>query len=170
MQRNTPEPRIDIRAACFPADRPAVIEIFSEYVASPRADLSFQDYTREFAHLPGSYAAPRGSILLAWVEGELAGCAALRPVDAAIGEMKRVYVRPLARGLGLGRQLLMMIIDQARRAGYDELRLDVLPEFTAARALYADLGFQPAAPVTHNPIPGTAFLGLMLPPPAPAIA
>ncbi len=155
---------IEIRAASFPADRSAVLEIFSEYVASPKADLTFQDYTREFAQLPGSYAGPCGCILLAWAAGELAGCAALRPVDAVIGEMKRVYVRPLARGLGLGRQLVTTLIAQARNAGYHELRLDVLPEFTAARALYAQLGFLPAAPVSHNPIPGTAFLGLSLMP------
>ena len=162
MPTRLPERRIDIRAASFPADRPAVIEIFSEYVASPKADLTFQDYTREFANLPGSYAGPHGCILLAWVDGALAGCAALRPVDHAIGEMKRVYVRPLARGLGLGRRLVTALIAQARNAGYHELRLDVLPEFTAARALYASLGFQPAAPISHNPIQGTAFLGLNL--------
>lgn len=156
------ERRIDIRTACFPADRPAVLEIFSEYVASPKADLTFQDYTREFAGLPGCYAGPRGCILLAWVDGALAGCAALRPVDTEIGEMKRVYVRPLARGLGLGRRLVTTLIAQARTTGYQALRLDVLPEFTAARALYASLGFQPAAPISHNPIPGTAFLGLNL--------
>ncbi len=151
-----------IRLARFPDDTGAVLDIWREYIASPQVSLDFQDNGVEFASLPGKYAEPAGAILLAERDGAVVGCVALRPVKARIGEVKRLYLRPIARGHGLGRALVERVIEQARQAGYAELRLDVLAEFTAARALYADLGFTPAEPVAHNPVPGTAFLGLRL--------
>ena len=89
---------INIRQAQFPDDMSAVQAIFREYVASPSVSLEFQDYEAEFAALPGKYAAPRGRLLLAWQAGTVVGCAAFREVNAATCEMKRVYVRPAARG------------------------------------------------------------------------
>jgi GNAT superfamily N-acetyltransferase len=83
-------------------------------------------------------------------------------VDARNCEMKRLYVRPQARGTGLGRRLAAELICEATDAGYEEMRLDVLEEFASARRLYASLGFTPADPVAYNPVPGTAFLGLKL--------
>ncbi len=152
----------DITAARFPEDRDAVLAIFTEYVRSPSVSLDYQGYTREFAELPGSYAAPAGCLLLARVGREVVGCAALRRVDDTTCEMKRVYVRPQARGQALGRQLVERILAEARRAGYQRICLDVLPEFTAARQLFHSLGFVAAEPVSVNPVPGTAFLGLEL--------
>lgn len=139
-----------------------MISIFREYVSSPTVSLDFQDYEPEFASLPGKYAAPEGCLLLAWQQGRVVGCAALRQVDSTCGEMKRVYVRPEARGTGLGRQLVERTITAARAAGYRRLCLDVLPEFAVAKQLYLALGFRPAQPVTFNPVPGTSFLGLDL--------
>ena len=153
---------VEVRQAEFPADRDAVLEIFTEYVNSPSVSLDFQGNEAEFANLPGKYAPPAGAILLGWLEGRAVGCVAMRPVDAAICEMKRLYVRPAGRGLGLGRRLAEAIVSVARDAGYTQMRLDVLPEFDRARALYAALGFEPAEPVTHNPVLGTEFLGLAL--------
>ncbi len=152
----------EIRPAQFPADGAAVLDIFTEYVISPSVSLDFQGNEAEFANLPGKYAQPAGAILLAWLGGSLVGCVAMRPVDAAICEMKRLYVRPAGRGLGLGRRLAEAIVSVARDAGYAEIRLDVLAEFDKARALYAALGFRPAKPVAYNPVPGTEFLGLPL--------
>ncbi len=156
---------IEILPACFPEDREAVIAIFREYVASPRASLEYQDYESEFATLPGTYAPPAGCLLLAWQDGQIAGCAALRPVDARIAEMKRVYVRPGRRGEGIGRRLVQDLLLLARQRGYERVCLDVLPEFTAALALYRTLGFQPAPAVSFNPTPGALFLGIDLPSP-----
>lgn len=153
---------IALHLATFPVDRDAVVAIFREYVRSPQADLGFQDYEAEFAALPGKYAAPDGQVLLAWREGQAVGCAALRRVDAQTCELKRVYVRPAARGLRAGRQLVERMLRKARQAGYTRMCLDVLPEFQAARVLYASLGFVDAAPVSHNPVPGTRFLALEL--------
>lgn len=162
MASSTDKAATDIRPARFPEDHAEVVGIFREYVGSPSVSLDFQDYEAEFAALPGKYAAPQGCLLLAWQQGAVVGCAALRPVDRTCGEMKRVYVRPTARGTGLGRQLVERIIAEARAAGYRRICLDVLPEFAVARQLYLALGFQPAPPVTFNPVPGTAFLGLDL--------
>ena len=152
----------DIHRAHFPADLETVVDIFREYVTSPTVDLGFQDYEQEFATLPGAYAPPDGCLLLARAGDAVVGCAALRRVDALCAEMKRVYLRPAARGTGLGRRLVTAVLAEARRLGYQRVCLDVLPEFTAAQALYRSLGFAPAPPVSFNPVPGTQFLALTL--------
>jgi ribosomal protein S18 acetylase RimI-like enzyme len=151
-----------ISLARFPDDLDAVLSIFNEYVRSPSVSLGYQGYDSEFANLPGSYAAPHGRLLLARDAGHVVGCAALRQVDSSTCEMKRVYVRPQARGHSLGRQLAERLLHEAREAGYQRICLDVLPEFTAAQQLYRSLGFIPTEPVSFNPIPGTLFLGLDL--------
>jgi GNAT superfamily N-acetyltransferase len=148
--------------ARFPDDLADVVAIFREYVASPTVDLGFQDYEREFAALPGKYAEPDGRIVLARHASVIAGCAALRRVDASTCELKRVYVRPAARGRNIGRDLVEYMIGEARNAGYATMCLDVLPEFLAAQQLYRSLGFVPAKPVSYNPVPGTQFLALDL--------
>lgn len=139
-----------------------VREIFREYAATLGVDLAFQDFEAELASLPGDYAAPRGHLLLAQVDGAIAGCCALRPLDAAdypnASEMKRLYVRKAFRGFGLGRELAEAMLDQARRAGYACVLLDTLDGMESARALYTDLGFEEIPPYYHNPIAGSHYL------------
>ena len=139
-----------------------VRELFREYADGLGIDLAFQHFEAELASLPGEYQEPRGGLLLAWVDGELAGCCALRPLDSAdypnAAEMKRLYVRRAFRGFGLGRQLSEAILDTARRAGYACVLLDTLSEMDAARGLYEDLGFAEIAPYYHNPISGAHYL------------
>lgn len=151
-----------VRQARFPEDAGALLEIWREFVASPSVSLDHQGNEAEFADLPGKYAPPAGRVLVADGAGGLAGCVAFRQVGPSICEMKRLYVRPSARGTGLGRRLVERLIAEAREAGYAEMRLDVLEEFRHAQRLYAELGFAPADPVSFNPLPGTAFLGLSL--------
>lgn len=151
-----------IRPASFPEDLAAVTAIFRDYVLSPTVDLGFQDYEQEFAQLPGKYVQPDGCILLAIAAHEVVGCAALRRVDDHTCELKRVYVRPSARGMDLGRQLVLRMLHEAKAAGYSRMCLDVLPEFVAAQRLYESLGFVAAEPVSFNPVPGTKFLALAL--------
>ena len=151
-----------IRRASFPDDVTDVVTIFREYVASPSVSLEFQGYESEFAALPGKYAEPDGCILLAWREHEVLGCAALRRVQASTCELKRLYVRPAARGQGIGRRLVERMIDEARAVAYARMCLDVLPEFVTAQRLYESLGFLPAEAVSFNPVPGTKFLALSL--------
>lgn len=139
-----------------------VREIFREYAASLGVDLTFQDFDAELAELPGEYGTARGALLLARIDGALAGCCALRPLDNAdypnACEMKRLYVRPAYRGLGLGRQLAEAIMDAARLHGYDSVLLDTLDDMEAARTLYEELGFEEVPPYYHNPIAGAHYL------------
>jgi putative acetyltransferase len=151
-----------IRQAEFPQDTAPLLDIWREYVASPSVSLDYQGNEAEFVNLPGKYAPPDGRVLVAEQHGRLVGCIAFRRVNAEICEMKRLYVRPEGRGIGLGLQLTRRLIAVATEAGYIEMRLDVLAEFERARAIYDSLGFVSAEPVAFNPLPGTSFLGLVL--------
>lgn len=139
-----------------------VREIFREYAQGLGVDLCFQSFDHELASLPGEYASPRGALLLARVDGDVAGCCALRPLDSAdypnAAEMKRLYVRKAFRGFGLGRSLAEAVLDAARQAGYASVLLDTLDDMEAARALYVELGFEEIPPYYHNPIPGAHYL------------
>lgn len=143
-------------------DLAATAEIFREYAIGLGVDLCFQDFDAELADLPGEYGAPRGALLLAKVDGAMAGCCALRPLDSSdyanAAEMKRLYVRSDYRGLGLGRQLAEAILDTARIAGYGSVLLDTLDEMEVARAMYEDLGFKEIPPYYHNPLSGAHYL------------
>ncbi len=153
---------IEIRDLNFAHELPAALDIFRAYVASPSVSLDWQGHAAEFADLAAHYGPPHGCLVLAWRGDAVLGCAALRRVDAQTGELKRVYVRPAARGLRLGEQLVQAVLARARSMGYARLALDVLPEFQAAQRLYEKLGFVAAPPVSHNPVPGTRFLALNL--------
>lgn len=159
---DTPLPLIELVTPASAPELEEVRAIFQEYAAGLGVDLCFQQFDEELATLPGEYAAPRGALLLARVDGELAGCVALRPLDSAdytnASEMKRLYVRKAFRGFGLGRRLAEATLDAARRAGYDCVLLDTLDDMEAARALYEDLGFEDIPPYYHNPIPGAHYL------------
>lgn len=143
-------------------DVAACRELFVEYQRGLGVSLDFQGFDRELQSLPGAYARPRGRLLLARVVGEPAGCVALRPLGEHDGEMKRLYVRAAARGMGLGRALAECAIDEARAIGYASLRLDTLPAMHEAQRLYAALGFVEAEPYNDNPVAGARFLSLRL--------
>ncbi len=120
-----------------------VRDLFLEYGQSLSFHICFEGFQREVAGLPGDYAPPTGRLFLALCDGQPAGCVALRKVAQDTGELKRLYVRPAFRGRGLGRALALRVIEEAREIGYARLQLDTLPSMTAARALYASLGFRP---------------------------
>ena len=175
-------PEIVLMTPDEPHELEAARAIFRDYAASLGIDLGFQNFDEELANLPGDYAEPRGALLLALVnvsdtavpvdaqplqraQGGLAyvaGCCALRPLDTAdypnAAEMKRLYVRPAFRGVGLGRQLVEAILDAARGAGYACVLLDTLDDMESARALYEDLGFVEVPPYYHNPVAGAHYL------------
>lgn len=149
-------------AAFAHSDLEDVRGLFAEYAASLDVDLGFQQFDRELGELPGVYAPPRGALLIARSAGVAIGCVALRALDDTTCELKRLYVRPSARGTGIGRTLAEAALREARRLGYQWIRLDTLPGMERAQALYERLGFRDVAPYTDNPIAGTRFLELDL--------
>ncbi len=159
-------PKIELLAPGTSLELQSTRDIFTEYAGTLSVDLDFQDFDAELAALPGEYSAPRGALLLALVDGNVAGCCALRPMDSSdytnAAEMKRLYVRKAFRGFGLGRQLAEAILDEARRAGYSCVLLDTLDDMEAARALYEDLGFEDIPPYYHNPHAGAHYLKVEL--------
>ena len=155
-------PAIHLVAPDTPEQLDAARAIFREYADSLDIDLCFQGFDAELAGLPGDYAAPQGVLLLAMVDGEVAGCGAVRPLPDAdyanACEMKRLYVRRAFRRFGLGRQLAQALIDHAAQAGYSVMLLDTLDDMEAARELYASLGFEEIPPYYFNPVPGAHYL------------
>jgi putative acetyltransferase len=137
-------------------------ELFTEYVASLGVDLGFQGFAAELQGIHTMYAPPAGVLLLAWREAEPIGCIGIRARAACECEMKRLYLRPGARGTGLGRTLALRAIDWARQSGYRRMCLDTLASMSAARALYRELGFQIIEPYYQTPLAGTTFMELEL--------
>jgi putative acetyltransferase len=137
---------------------PVMRTLFAEYAGSLGIDLSFQDFQKELATLPGKYAQPDGTVILAYHQGAPCGCVALRRIDGRTCEMKRLYVRPEKRGLGIGRELVQRILDEARARGYVAMRLDTLATMKSAVSLYRSFGFHQIAPYIFNPIPGALYM------------
>lgn len=152
----------------FPArsvdDLAAVSDLFARYAASLPVDLDYQDFSSEMASLPGKYARPHGELLLARNDNDVAiGCVGLRPLGIpGCCEMKRLFLLPAARGLGLGRALTLAVVEEARAAGYSELRLDTLPTMEKAMALYEQCGFERMEAYYEPTPPGTVFMALQL--------
>jgi len=157
-----PQPTIQFITPASPEQLAAIRQIFIEYAEQLGIDLCFQNFEAELADLPGEYSVPTGSLLLALVDEEIAGCCGLRALDSVdypnAAEMKRLYVRKAFRRFGLGRQLAETVLDAARVAGYHSVLLDTLDDMESARALYAELGFAAIPPYYHNPIPGAHYL------------
>lgn len=155
-----------IRMASGARDIALARRLFEEYASWLDEDLCFQGFAEELATLPGKYAPPQGRLLLAGARGTAFGCVALRPLGRGtrgpIGEVKRLYVQPHARGRGWGDRLVRAAIDAAHAAGYAGLRLDTLERMTDARRLYESLGFVPCAPYYHNPLGATIYMALDL--------
>jgi ribosomal protein S18 acetylase RimI-like enzyme len=143
-----------IRAATSDFDLDRMRDLIREYSRGLGAHVCFSDLERELAGLPGEYASPAGALLLAEVESQAAGCVALRPLGEGICELKRLYVRPAFRGMGVARQLTLTALETARQAGYRLLRLDTLPTMEAAQRLYESLGFYDIPPYYENQIAG----------------
>lgn len=141
-------------------DLELVRQLFTDYQRDLPFDLSFQNFQKEMAALPGRYAPPTGRLLLARCEGNSAGCVALRQIGSDVCEMKRLFVRPAFRGRGIGRVLAQAIVEEARQIGYKRMRLDTVLE--PAKNLYKSLGFREIPPYQHVPIDGVVFMELEL--------
>jgi ribosomal protein S18 acetylase RimI-like enzyme len=139
-----------------------VKQLFIEYANSLEVSLCFQDFETELIELPGKYSLPDGNLILALVNGRAAGCIALRKISNEICEMKRLYVRDNYRELGIGRKLVNLIIEEAKRLNYSFIRLDTLPTMKEAQNLYRILGFTEIEAYVNNPIEGTKYMELKL--------
>lgn len=145
-------------------DLRVVGDLFLAYARSLPIDLDYQGFETELASLPGKYAPPLGEILLATNErGVPVGCVAVRAIaPEGCCEMKRLYVTPEGRGLGLGRLLVRAIVNVATSAGYEEMRLDTLSTMEAALALYRGEGFVEIPPYYETPVADTVFMSRRL--------
>ncbi|MCC0749776.1 GNAT family N-acetyltransferase [Clostridioides sp. ZZV13-5731] len=136
--------------------------LFTEYSNSLNIDLCFQDFNNELKTLPGKYEKPSGSLILAFVDENLAGCVALKKLEDKVCELKRLYVRDKFRGLKIGKILLEEIVEEAKKIGYTYMRLDTLPSMKSAQGLYEKIGFYDLDPYTYNPIEGARYMELKL--------
>lgn len=165
------QPDVVLCVPALPGQFDEVRELFQEYAAALGLDLGFQGFEAELQTLPGEYGAPAGTLLLAYCDGELAGCGAVRPLpqvdEANACEMKRLYVRRVFRRFGLGRRLAEALLDHGRSAGYSVMFLDTLDDMEAARELYVSLGFEEVPPYYFNPLPGAHYLRVALDGPGP---
>lgn len=144
-------------------DLAAVSALFKAYAASLEIDLSYQNFVDEVGGLPGKYSPPDGDLLLARsLNGEPIGCVGRRPLANGSCEMKRLYVAPAGRGSGVGRALMIAVIDRARDHGYCRMKLDTLASMTTAQAMYRKVGFEPTSPYYDTAIAGTIFMSLDL--------
>lgn len=156
------KPDITLHLVADPGQSSVARALFREYQAEIGIDLSFQDFSAEVASLPGGYAPPRGRLYVVNVDGEPAGCIALRPRTGDVCEMKRLFVRARYRTLRLGRLLSEQLIADARSMGYARMVLDTLPSMQRAQSLYRSLGFKAIDPYTFNPVEGAVYMELKL--------
>ncbi|EME38499.1 hypothetical protein DOTSEDRAFT_67250 [Dothistroma septosporum NZE10] len=155
---------VTIRPVETKEDLSATIDLFEKYTQWLNIDLSFQDFATEMSKMPGKYAPPTGALFLARTySGEPAGCVGLRVLSTSgTCEMKRLYVDPRGRGLGLGKALADTVIAEAKRLGYTAMKLDTLSHMTHALALYRSLGFREIEAYYDTPLESTVFLTLDL--------
>jgi len=148
----------EIIPAATPSHIGILRDLFREYEQFLQVDLCFQQFEEELAGLPGKYSAPKGALLLAFANGQPAGCVAMRPLAQGVCEMKRLFVRPAFAGQGLGKRLALTVIERAVAAGYACMRLDTLEKLRPALGLYAGLGFRKCPAYYDNPLPGVVYL------------
>ena len=140
----------------------SIRELFLEYAESLGFSLCFQNFDKELANLPGDYSPPDGRLILALDENKPIGCVALRKLEKHICEMKRLYIKPEMRGIGLGEQLVRTVIDEAVKIGYMKMRLDTVPKMKEAIDLYSKIGFKEVGPYRENPIEGAMYMEMDL--------
>jgi GNAT superfamily N-acetyltransferase len=141
----------------------AVQTLWVEYWKGLGLSGEFQGFEEELRTLPGKYAAPSGTLAIAYVDGSAAGTVALRPLVTDACELKRLYVRPQFRRRGVAHGLMEWIIEQARLLGYRTVHGDTLPTMNDAMQLYYSLGFRVIDhPYSNHPTPGAVYLELRI--------
>ena len=152
------ESKIEILTATNAEQFEQARRLFREYADGLGVDLCFQNFDDELKNLETIYAPPEGCLLLAFCDKKIAGCVAVRKLEAGVCEMKRLFVKPPYRDLKIGVSLIAEIIETARKLGYERMRLDTLPAMVKAQKLYASFGFEKIAAYRYNPDPKTVFM------------
>ena len=153
---------VEITHCSTDSDFSSAMQITKDYIRWLNMDLSFQDIDEELANFPSMYGLPNGLFLLAWHEGGLGGGVGLRPIEAGVCEMKRLFVYDAFKRKGVGRTLCTTLIQEAMHLGYNKMRLDTLGRMKAAMRLYKKLGFKEIEPYRFNPDRTTKYMELHL--------
>ena len=132
--------------------------LFSQYADSLQLDLSFQDFAHELTTINQQYTAPKGALLIAYLEDRAVGCVGVRELEGETAELKRMFVRAECRGLKIGQRMLEQILAVAKELGYKKIRLDTLPDMTQAQRLYRSFGFSEIRPYRFNPVAGAVYM------------
>jgi len=140
----------------------AIKKLFREYAEELTIDLDFQDFEQELANLPGKYSPPEGVLFLAFLDNKEIGCIAFRKISKDTCEMKRLFVKKAYRGLGIGRKLVSILIEEAKDKNYKYMRLDTIPSLKKAQKLYESFDFYDIEPYVYNPTEGARFMELDL--------
>lgn len=144
------------------ADIEKTKELIREYLKWIDLDLTFQNIDEELDNFPEKYEEPAGAFYIAKDGINVIGCIGLRKIRAKICEMKRLYVKDEYKGLGLGKMLIRTIIEEAKKKGYEKMRLDTLPKMQTAQKLYQEFGFVEVTKYTVNPVDGAVFMEKLL--------
>ena len=153
---------VHLGLAISDTDLTHIRQLFNEYADSLGNEFVAESDNEKLVELPGEYAAPGGSLMLAYIEKMAVGCVALKKVREQVCEMKRLYVRPPFRREGIGRKLALKVIEHARATGYKVMLLDTLPPMIEATSLYRSLGFKEISSYRDNPVESKLFMELVL--------
>ncbi len=152
-----------LKEVISPEEYEMAINLFKEYALEIGVDLEFQNFKEEIETIEEMYSRPNGVIFIAYDENNVAiGCFGIRKLEDAICELKRMYIRKVARGIGIGKQLLTKAIEIGTELGYSKIRLDTLPSMDIASNLYEKEGFYQIDPYRFNPIKGARYYELKL--------
>jgi GNAT superfamily N-acetyltransferase len=146
-------PKISIIEATEPKHVAAVERLLRDYLLWMRrryaghldmidAYFDEREWQSELADLLGHYGPPHGAIMLALVDGVPAGCVVMRGIDLDVSEMKRLFVRPAFRGMGLARRMIDVLMGLSCKRGYAHLRFETGALQTESESLYRSMGFQ----------------------------
>ncbi len=133
-------------------------KLFKAYAGSLPFDLDFQGFEEELEAIGRKYAYPEGALIVCFAGEEPIGCVGVRKIEAGIAELKRLYVQPGFRSLKIGAKLTELALDEAKKLGYDRIRLDTVAEMQAAIALYKKLGFYEIEAYCYNPIATAIYM------------
>ena len=153
-----PDPGIILVEAKAKDDFNEASILFREYESGLGIDLGFQNFREELETISIQYGKPNGVLILAKsTELKIIGCAGVRRYEGSICELKRMYIKPEARGLGLGKILLRKSVEIATELGYSKMRLDILPDMKKAIKMYEREQFHEIEAYRYNPVKGARY-------------